>query len=70
MLTNSLMKNTTCYSSFTLRVLFAAVLALAAGLAGAADRVELIDGSVIMGKLLSLEGGKLKIETTFAAIRN
>ncbi len=31
-----------------------------------ADRVELTDGSVINGKLLSAEGGKFKIETAFA----
>ncbi len=31
-----------------------------------ADRIELTDGSVINGKLLSAEGGKLKVETAFA----
>lgn len=31
-----------------------------------ADRIELADGSVINGKLLSAEGGKLKVETAFA----
>ncbi len=32
----------------------------------AADRVELTDGSVVLGKLLSLEGGKIKVDTSFA----
>jgi hypothetical protein len=32
----------------------------------AADRIELTDGSVVMGKLLSAEGGKFKVETGFA----
>lgn len=32
----------------------------------AADRVELTDGSVVLGKLLSAEAGKLKFETAFA----
>jgi len=32
----------------------------------AADRIELTDGSVVLGKLLSAEGGKFKVETTFA----
>lgn len=31
-----------------------------------ADRVELTDGSVVIGKLLSAEGGKFKVETAFA----
>lgn len=31
-----------------------------------ADRIELTDGSIIHGKLVSAEGGKLKVETTFA----
>jgi hypothetical protein len=31
-----------------------------------ADRVELIDGSVVIGKLLSAEAGKLKVDTAFA----
>ena len=44
-------------------------LALALGLtlvARAADRVELTDGSVVLGKLLSAEDGKLKLKTDFA----
>jgi Protein of unknown function, DUF481 len=32
----------------------------------AADRIEMTDGSVVMGKLLSAEGGKFKVETAFA----
>jgi hypothetical protein len=43
------------------------VVLLSIGLAAArADRIELSDGSVILGKLLSAEGGKIKFETTFA----
>jgi hypothetical protein len=34
--------------------------------AAQADRVELTDGSVVIGKLLSAEGGKFKVETSFA----
>lgn len=43
-------------------------LAIALGLAlvARADRVELTDGSVVLGKLLSAEGGKFKLETAFA----
>lgn len=40
-------------------------LSLAAA-ALAADRIELTDGSVINGKLLSAGGGKFKVETAFA----
>jgi hypothetical protein len=32
----------------------------------AADRIELTDGSIINGKLLSADGGKFKVETNFA----
>lgn len=32
----------------------------------AADRIELADGSVVLGRLLSAEGGKFKVETSFA----
>jgi hypothetical protein len=32
----------------------------------AADRIELTDGSVVLGKILSAEAGKFKIETGFA----
>jgi hypothetical protein len=41
-------------------------LVLGASAALAADRIELIDGSVILGKKLSVEAGKFKIETGFA----
>lgn len=40
--------------------------ALGAGVSLAADRIELADGSVLMGKELSVEAGKFKIKTTFA----
>jgi putative salt-induced outer membrane protein YdiY len=50
--------------TFLKNILFAA-LALV-GSAYAADRLELTDGSVIMGKLLSEEGGKFKVATKFA----
>lgn len=50
-----------------LKNLFRITLALALGLAArAADRIELTDGSVIYGKLLSAEEGKFKVETDFA----
>ncbi len=50
-----------------LKNLFPVTLALALGLAArAADRVELVDGSVVYGKLLSAEEGKFKVETSFA----
>ncbi len=48
----------------SLPALFLTVLALAT--TALADRVELNDGSIINGKLLSAEGGKLKVETAFA----
>lgn len=44
------------------QALFAALLAVAAH----ADRVELTDGSVIVGKILSADGGKFSVETGFA----
>jgi hypothetical protein len=50
-----------------LRVLLACFFPLMlTGLSYAADRIELTDGSVVMGKLLSAEGGKFKVETAFA----
>jgi hypothetical protein len=52
--------------STSLRLLLASVLALAAGLRVRADRFELADGSVVLGKLVSAEAGKFKVETTFA----
>ncbi len=50
----------------SVRGLLAGAFALLAGLAFATDRIELIDGSVIIGKLVSAEGGKFKVETDFA----
>ena len=47
-------------------LLAAALLGLLCAGAFAADRIELTDGSVVMGKLLSADGGKLKVETAFA----
>ncbi len=49
-----------------IRGLLAGTFALLAGLALAADRIELLDGSVILGKIVSAEAGKFKVETTFA----
>jgi len=49
-----------------LKHIVSASLALILSAAAFADRIELTDGSVINGKLLSAEGGKLKVETTFA----
>lgn len=49
-----------------LKALLCIVLALAGLTAAAADRIELTDGSVVLGKILSAEGGKFKVETTFA----
>lgn len=50
----------------SLHTLSTAVLALAFATSVMADRIELADGSVINGKLLSAEMGTLKFETTFA----
>jgi hypothetical protein len=48
-----------------------ALLCFALMLAGfvvarAVDRIELADGSIVLGKILSAEGGKFKVETAFA----
>lgn len=43
-----------------------ALALLSAYSARAADRVELTDGSVVLGKLVSAEAGKLRLETSFA----
>ena len=52
----------------TLKHILNTVMALALTLAAqAADRLELTDGSVVYGKILSAEGGAIKVETTFAA---
>lgn len=50
----------------SLHKLLVAVLSLVFPALALADRIELTDGSVITGKLLSVEGGKLKVETLFA----
>src|SRR5690349_11199079 len=44
-----------------------ALLVLALPLGGLADRIELADGSVIHGKILSAEAGFFKVDTAFAA---
>ncbi len=46
--------------------LLSALLALTLVSPVLADRIELTDGSVLHGKLLSAEGGKFKLETAFA----
>jgi len=48
------------------KLIISASLALILSITALADRIELTDGSVINGKLLSAEGGKLKVETAFA----
>ncbi len=50
----------------TLRNLIGATLLALLAATAFADRVELNDGSVVNGKIVSAEGGKLKIETSFA----
>ena len=42
------------------------VLALLSATVALADRVELTDGSLVYGRLISAEGGKFKVETAFA----
>ncbi len=54
------MKSTTC------RLFLGACLLLAAGLRASADRFELADGSVVLGRLVTAEAGKFRIETAFA----
>jgi hypothetical protein len=50
-----------------IKILSGLMLAVAlAGSVRAADRIELTDGSVVFGKLVSAEAGKFKVETTFA----
>ena len=46
-------------------ILLTGLLALC-GATHAADRIELTDGSVVLGKILSAESGKFKVETGFA----
>ena len=50
----------------TFRILISSLLAVWLAASARADRVELADGSIINGKILSAEGGKLKVETAFA----
>jgi putative salt-induced outer membrane protein YdiY len=50
------------------RFLLAAALGLAASASALADRIELTDGSVLNGKLLSAEKGLFKFETKFAGV--
>ena len=51
-----------------LKYLLNTAMALALALAArAADRLELTDGSVVYGKIVSAEAGVIKVDTTFAA---
>lgn len=50
----------------TFRILISSLLAVWLAASAQADRVELADGSIVNGKILSAEGGKLKVETAFA----
>ncbi len=52
----------------TLSLLSCLSLALFAASPGVADRIDLADGSVLHGKLLSAEGGKFRLETKFAGV--
>lgn len=49
----------------SLRAALAASL-LALATSASADRIELTDGSIVLGRLLSAESGKFKVETGFA----
>ena len=49
-----------------LRTLQCSALTFLLTAAALADRIELTDGSVVMGKLVSADAGKFKIETSFA----
>jgi len=53
-----------------MRRLFFFVGGVFLALVAAADQVELSDGSLIKGKILSIEAGKLKIETSFVGTVN
>ncbi len=59
------MKHTTANTT-ACRLLAGAILCLISTSVFATDRIELTDGSIVMGKLLSADGGKLKVETAFA----
>lgn len=50
----------------SLKHLLCLAFALGLALAARADRIELADGSVVYGKLVSAEAGKFKVETAFA----
>lgn len=50
------------------RILASALIALALSSAARADRVELTDGSVVHGKVLSADKGQFKVETKFAGV--
>lgn len=50
----------------SLKRLLCLAFALGLALAARADRIELTDGSVVFGKLVSAEAGKFKVETAFA----
>lgn len=50
----------------SLQLLLCLACALGLALAARADRIELTDGSVVLGKLLSAEAGRFKVETGFA----
>ena len=52
--------------TFPIRITLGVFLMLAAGLRVYADRFELADGSIVLGKLVSAEAGKFKVETAFA----
>jgi hypothetical protein len=53
--------------AMNLKYLLNAAIALALAVAAqAADRIELNDGSVVVGKLVSAGGGKFKVDTAFA----
>ncbi len=52
----------------TLRNLAGVVLALGVLTSALADRIELNDGSVVVGRILSAEGGQFKVETKFAGV--
>lgn len=50
----------------TFRILLGLLAALALVVKAAADRVELTDGSVVIGRIVSAQDGKIRVETTFA----
>lgn len=50
------------------RLLAGPLLALGVLSSAFADRIELNDGSVVVGRILSAEGGQFKVETKFAGV--